>query len=917
MAVMQIADESSKLANRYQFHSLVGQGGAGEVYAAWDDHLKRNVAIKRMKTKGIDDSVLANPWSEAIRLAAIHHSNIVTVYDMGQDDGVPYIVMEHVQGETVEDRVTRGVFSLEEFGELARQALDGLAAAHHAGLVHRDIKPSNIMLATQPSGSFQVKLLDFGMAKFLAAPSAQTMNIDGTITGSVCWISPEQVNREPVDGRCDLYSLGCVFYFALTGQRPFDGANAIEILTAHLSHNVAPLESLRADLPTLLVQWVMAMINLRPEHRYQSATEALNALSGILGYTQTLSIPVSPGMHTGRFVTPPVLPPNGATGGMPVHSMELSQPVPVQVPNPHPVFSLQPTAREASPPTRSITLNFQIPDLRSALIPFLVILIVVLGAVIVSLSANRPVPLPPAPASAIAAAASNEGAASVRQPTVAPSLSHVAPIAAATPIPRPPKEIAQGSAPSRTSALRPGLLESTPAPAAAKAPPTAPGSGTIMPAAIQTPAPVLAEVPALPAEVVFRVHGSNTIGAKLLPALMEEFLKNEGATRIVRKDGINSEDLSIEVKLPGKNGPCAVEIGAHGSKTAFDDLLAGKCDLGMASRPIKDEEALAIANANLGDLHKPACEHVLGLDGIAILVHKDNPVPNLTREQISRIFAGAITDWSQVGGPAGPIHLYSRDSKSGTFDTFKALVLDKAVLSGTAKLFEDSTALSDAVAADPVGIGFVGLPFVRDAKPLAVCDAGSFPLIATRFTVGTEDYILSRRLFLYSTAAPKNPWVRKFVDFALSDEGQEVVRKIGFVKQTPDAQGVPLPPEAPREYVDTIKDAKRLNLNFRFRPGSTQLDSKALRDLERIGNLLALPQYQGKNLLLLGFADNMGNLRINQRLSGERAQIIAHEFATRGIQPATVTGFGSILPVAGNDTAEGRDKNRRVEVWIR
>lgn len=438
-----------------------------------------------------------------------------------------------------------------------------------------------------------------------------------------------------------------------------------------------------------------------------------------------------------------------------------------------------------------------------------------------------------------------------------------------------------------------------------------------MPAAIQTPAPVLAEVPALPAEVVFRVHGSNTIGAKLLPALMEEFLKNEGATRIVRKDGINSEDLSIEVKLPGKNGPCAVEIGAHGSKTAFDDLLAGKCDLGMASRPIKDEEALAIANANLGDLHKPACEHVLGLDGIAILVHKDNPVPNLTREQISRIFAGAITDWSQVGGPAGPIHLYSRDSKSGTFDTFKALVLDKAVLSGTAKLFEDSTALSDAVAADPVGIGFVGLPFVRDAKPLAVCDAGSFPLIATRFTVGTEDYILSRRLFLYSTAAPKNPWVRKFVDFALSDEGQEVVRKIGFVKQTPDAQGVPLPPEAPREYVDTIKDAKRLNLNFRFRPGSTQLDSKALRDLERIGNLLALPQYQGKNLLLLGFADNMGNLRINQRLSGERAQIIAHEFATRGIQPATVTGFGSILPVAGNDTAEGRDKNRRVEVWIR
>ena len=881
---MQAGEQSFKLENRYQFNSLIGHGGSGEVYAAWDDHLKRTVAIKRMKTKGVDDSVLANPWGEAIRLAAIRQSNIVTVYDMGQDQGVPYIVMEYIQGETLEDRVLQQPFSVAEFGELARQTLDGIIAAHHAGLIHRDIKPSNIMLTPLPSGGFQVKILDFGMAKFLQAPSAQTINIDGTITGSVCWISPEQVNREPVDARSDLYALGCVFYFALSGRRPFDGPNALEILTAHLTHNLTPLETLMPELPPLLAQWVMAMINLRPEHRYQNAIQALAALNSILGYTQALAIssqntanmaaPVLPhvSMSTALVTPPPVARPSIPLA--PPHTT-ISAQVESHVPDASPVPA------ETKSGSRGV---------HWAWVACLAVLLVVTSGALWFTQVHQN----------LTREASPKAVDSVQKEKTATTPQSPSAVA------DDPQKISRSEGPATPSApLEKAVVQTLSFPT------------PIAPAATATPSPTPPEVATIPAEVVFRVHGSNTIGATLLPALMEEFLKLEGASKIVRKSGTSTEDLTLEMQMPDQNGPRAVEIAAHGSATAFEDLLTGKCDLGMASRPVKEAEAAAIAAAGLGDLHKPSSEHVLGLDGIAILVNKDNQIPDLTREQVAKIFTGEIADWGQVGGTPGPIHLYSRDNKSGTFDTFKSLVLDKAPLAASAKRFEDSAELSDAIAADSNGIGFVGLPFVRDAKPLAVCDPGTAPLVATRFTVATEDYILSRRLFLYSTANSKNPWVRRFVDFALSDAGQEIVHKIGFVKQIPDAQLVSLPPDAPQDYVQAVKGARRLSLNFRFKAGSTQLDNKALRDLDRIGNLLASPDYRGKSLLLLGFADNMGNARTNLRLSNERAQLIARELTTRGIPPTTVAGFGSIMPVASNTDAAGRDKNRRVEVWLR
>src|SRR5580700_1027163 len=207
--------------------------------------------------------------------------------------------------------------------------------------------------------------------------------------------------------------------------------------------------------------------------------------------------------------------------------------------------------------------------------------------------------------------------------------------------------------------------------------------------------------------VALRLHGSNTIGKELVPALCEEFLKYQGATSVERKPGEKEDEIDVEAVLPNESKePLTFEVQAHGSKTAFEDLAAGKCDIGMASRQITSDEARQCALNGLGDMFSPACEKVLGLDGIAVLVNRSNPVNALTKQQIANIFTGKTTDWSQVGGNPGPINLYAGDDKSGTYDTFRSLVLESRLLSPGALRYENSAKLSDEVAADANGIGF-------------------------------------------------------------------------------------------------------------------------------------------------------------------------------------------------------------------
>ena len=409
------------------------------------------------------------------------------------------------------------------------------------------------------------------------------------------------------------------------------------------------------------------------------------------------------------------------------------------------------------------------------------------------------------------------------------------------------------------------------------------------------------------AKPTLTLHGSNTIGEQLAPALAEAFLKSQGATdvKVIR-------DTPETIRVTG--GGKTISIEARGTSTGFKDL-GGSADIAMASRPVKPEESTAAT----GDLTLPSAEHVIGLDGVAIIVNRNNPVETVTREQLSKIFAGVATDWGTVdGGKPGPITIYARDAKSGTFETIKTLVLGTRDLAQGVQRFEDSAALAQKVAGDPSGIGFVGLPYVGSTKALAVSDKGSRALTPNRLTVATEDYLLSRRLFFYNLATGAQPEVNDFVQFASSKAGQDVVEKIGFVSQNvrPSAAAA-VESNAPADYTKLTASAERLSLDYRFRAGAVALDNKAVVDLDRLITFLGDLHYTGDDLLLLGFADSTGDAASNQRLSKERATAVADQIERRGVKPGAVVGFGQAMPVADNGTDDGRQKNRRVEVWVK
>jgi phosphate transport system substrate-binding protein len=414
--------------------------------------------------------------------------------------------------------------------------------------------------------------------------------------------------------------------------------------------------------------------------------------------------------------------------------------------------------------------------------------------------------------------------------------------------------------------------------------------------------------------VVVRLHGSNTIGAELAPALAEAFLQRRTGARTVVRRRTAPDEMMVEARDIDRVLE-AVEIHAHGSATAFEDLGSGSCEVGMSSRRIHDDEAAKLAQ--LGNMASAASEHVIALDGIAVVVNPTNAVTTLTKAQIADVFAGKLRSWVDVGGAAQPITVRARDDKSGTFDTFKHMVLGARPLVPDAARYESSEALSDAVAEDARAIGFIGLPYVRSAKAVLVQDGKAVPLLPSPTTVATEDYALARRLYLYVPLGAPSA-ARELVDFALSEDGQRAVQAAGFVDLRPRCdQNAARCTTCTREVREVVRGACRLSVDFRFDRGTTQLDTRALSDLRRIVAMMARPEGSGKSIVLLGFDDAKDTRANAVALSLRDATAVATQLRGLGLDVETVKGFGPDMPVAEDTTDEGRERNRRVEVWLR
>jgi serine/threonine-protein kinase len=254
----------------------------GQVYLAEHQLLKRPCVVKLIRPdKAGDPRVLARFQREVCATAKLSHWNTIEIFDYGvAADGTFYYVMEYLPGMSLAELVEQyGPMPPERVIYLLRQACDALREAHDAGLIHRDIKPANIFAAQRGGVYDVVKLLDFGLVKPVIGDHEVQLTTEGTITGSPLFMSPEQAmgDREP-DVRSDIYSLGCVAYYLLTGKPPFEGNNAIKVVFAHAHESVVPPSDYRPETPPDLEQVVVKCLAKNPEDRYPNASSLADAL---------------------------------------------------------------------------------------------------------------------------------------------------------------------------------------------------------------------------------------------------------------------------------------------------------------------------------------------------------------------------------------------------------------------------------------------------------------------------------------------------------------------------------------------------------------------------------------------------------------------------------------------------------------
>ncbi|HEY4320942.1 MAG TPA: bifunctional serine/threonine-protein kinase/formylglycine-generating enzyme family protein [Gemmatimonadales bacterium] len=289
----------------YQILDLLGAGGMGVVYRARDERLERDVAIKVLPPATFDDERARHRFrKEALALAKLSHPNIATVYDVGEEQGTAYLVMECIAGESLATRLQRGTLGIVEALTVASQIAGALSEAHEHGVVHRDLKPANVMLTTKG----QVKVLDFGLAKLLAPADSASLTVSrlepNAPAGTPLYMSPEQAFGEQIDARTDLWSLGVVMYESLAGRPPFSGGTDWALLQAVSNTTPTSLRTIRIDVPAPVEALVSRAMTKDPGARYQTADALAADANQILA---AMSAPSHPRGESARTQHPHIV----------------------------------------------------------------------------------------------------------------------------------------------------------------------------------------------------------------------------------------------------------------------------------------------------------------------------------------------------------------------------------------------------------------------------------------------------------------------------------------------------------------------------------------------------------------------------------------------------------------------------------
>jgi serine/threonine protein kinase len=279
-----------RVVSHYQFLEKLGAGGMGDIYKAHDARLNRYVAVKVLSSANAGDPERRRRFiQEAQAASGLNHPNIITIHDIVNEPEGDYMVMEFVSGKTLVDLIPRGGLRAAQALKYGVQMADALSAAHSAGIVHRDLKPGNVMV----TDSGLVKVLDFGLAKLTdrgpvsqITDNTQTiaeapLTVEGSIIGTVSYMSPEQAQGKKVDTRSDIFSFGVVFYEMLTGTRAFSGDSALSTLSAILRDEHRPMIELTPDVPPQLELLISRCLKKNPDDRWQSMKDVLAALAAL------------------------------------------------------------------------------------------------------------------------------------------------------------------------------------------------------------------------------------------------------------------------------------------------------------------------------------------------------------------------------------------------------------------------------------------------------------------------------------------------------------------------------------------------------------------------------------------------------------------------------------------------------------
>lgn len=435
-----------------------------------------------------------------------------------------------------------------------------------------------------------------------------------------------------------------------------------------------------------------------------------------------------------------------------------------------------------------------------------------------------------------------------------------------------------------------------------------------------------------------RLSGSATMGEVLMPALLQAFASRAGLTaKLVPQDSTHfAYELSNTERVVGR-----FSFRLTNTDEGFADLLADEADVAMSTREIRAREAQIARAAGLGDLTDVNRSRVIGLDGLVAVTAQGHPVISLSTDTLSRIFSGAITNWNEIGGPDAPIELHLPDAETG----FAQAIEDQLLIPAGRKLSESVIRhatppdVAQAVSKDFLGIGITAFSARSRAHPVTLSGPCGFSLGAARRTIKTEDYPLTAPMFLYLPARRLPKLAREFLAFTRSEPAQVVIRRAGFVDQSPEE--ISINDQGDRfanaisiaggevslgnlqDMTSLLSGHTRLTTSFRFQAGSARLDAQSRSNVQQLARALERGAYDGRSLMFVGFSDGNGpaktNLEIAQRRARAVRRAVEEAAETANFDRVTLSdrAFGEALPMACDDTPWGRGVNRRVEVWLR